>query len=138
MEQQTVCVKTQSQKIYEQSQEIKKERQEMAQWSPERKTEWNFKRFFKDKFLIRAGYSYLNGKGGVKNWKELQPDDLNEHFTWVYKNENEKDFLKLFKEMKKYFEENSDEIFCDKNIYKKYLPQSTAKNMNNLCLDNCA
>lgn len=115
---------------------IRIEREEMSKWTPEKKIEWNLKRFFKVSFLLSVGYSNFLNSNGVKDWKnELSPDDINEQFTFVYKKDKGNDMVKLFEDMKRFFVSNPDEIFCDNSIYNKYLPKFNNTAMNNLGID---
>jgi hypothetical protein len=103
---------------------LRAEREEMKKWAPAYKSDWNIKRFFKTHYLLRVGYSeYLNGQGGVTDWKrELTPDDLSEHFVWVFNHKDPAKYAALTADLVRFFTEHPEEIFVPTEIYAKHLP----------------
>lgn len=93
----------------------------MSRWDINRKIHYNFTHKFSYDFLIKVGYSQYLNRGEVPDWKELESDDVGELFLKIYREEYPKEFLKLYGEMKKYFEANPKEGWVPKELYQSYL-----------------
>lgn len=93
----------------------------MARWDIPRKIKYNITHKFCYDFLIRVGYSRYLNKGDVPDWKELEADDVGELFLTIYRREYPDEFLKLYAEFKKYFEDNPKEAWVPKELYQSFL-----------------
>ena len=96
----------------------------MQRWDIPRKIKYNITHKFSYDFLLKYGYSrFLNNPEFIPGeWQaECTPDEVGELFLTIYRNVYPEEFIKLYAEFKKFFEENPKEGWVPKELYQKYL-----------------
>lgn len=100
-------------------------REKMKDFTVDQKIEYNLSHFFSTRYLIKNGYDILNltieQDTGHQDWRQMSSQELGEYFIFWFKREYPSQMLSLYKEMKKWFEANPSEIYCNSKIYLKFI-----------------